>query len=487
MRKVVLIIGTFLISTLFSCTDSVVDNTLPDDKERQKQELKVYEAYSNVIDYKTARYLAYVELENGAAEFINLNGEYELSKFPRIVYDYDNLPKYYEFDAIVDNKIRSTITTHAKKEDKTVIAFMFEHKINTPIKEGYEIFAGQYPNVYYGIRGEINSTPKQLLEKDLQTPVAYAEAVEDIDNIWSSYYSLLNDMSEEERAIMLEDIETMKNSPEFIESQDKTEVNNFWSEMEILSNELQNYDDNEINRFMIKSSTLGATGPGYDGTTSTPTTHYIIPRYNNDNLKRTHWERFCGPAVIAWIYRGLYDHYPKNSTEENAYIKIHNDRYNSMIINNETAFRYCSDFSYYTFSDDALASIWNKKSNNISRQLDNGFYEEILSHTVKTGDTYPMYHLGLANAMKSLTNVEYGVQVTSTSRDYINNKHLPVIIMLGTGSSFHYLVAFGTGKTGKTNYIYVTDNGSYIGSYNYYPYWRKEGSNYGIRYKVVKK
>ena len=82
---------------------------------------------------------------------------------------------------------------------------------------------------------------------------------------------------------------------------------------------------------------------------------------------------------------------------------------------------------------------------------------------------------------------EYSLGTTTTSRSYIENKKLPVFIMIGTGTSFHYLVAFGVGKIGSTNYIYVTDNGAYIGSYNYYPYWRKEGSNYGIRYKLTKK
>lgn len=66
-------------------------------------------------------------------------------------------------------------------------------------------------------------------------------------------------------------------------------------------------------------------------------------------------------------------------------------------------------------------------------------------------------------------------------------KKLPVMIMIGTGDNFHYLVAFGAEKSGSTNWVYVTDNSSYIGAYGYKPYWRKEGSNYGIRYKIVKK
>lgn len=59
--------------------------------------------------------------------------------------------------------------------------------------------------------------------------------------------------------------------------------------------------------------------------------------------------------------------------------------------------------------------------------------------------------------------------------------------MIGTGDSFHYLVAFGVGNSGTKKYIYITDNGTNIGSNGYMPYWRYEGSNYGIRYKVVKR
>ena len=59
-------------------------------------------------------------------------------------------------------------------------------------------------------------------------------------------------------------------------------------------------------------------------------------------------------------------------------------------------------------------------------------------------------------------------------------------LLIGTGDNFHYIVAFGTGNTGTKNYIYITDNGTYISGNSYYPYWRYEGSNYGIRYKLKK-
>lgn len=48
-------------------------------------------------------------------------------------------------------------------------------------------------------------------------------------------------------------------------------------------------------------------------------------------------------------------------------------------------------------------------------------------------------------------------------------KKLPVMIMIGTGDNFHYLVAFGAGKSGSTNWVYVTDNSSYISAYGYKP------------------
>lgn len=90
-------------TSIVSCSENnAFDNVSDSDyaKKNKQDELMLYAAYPNVIDYKTARYLAYQELAGGVDQFVKLPAEYELAKTPRVIYDYDNFPKYYEFDVL---------------------------------------------------------------------------------------------------------------------------------------------------------------------------------------------------------------------------------------------------------------------------------------------------------------------------------------------------------------------------------------------------
>lgn len=198
MKK--LLITMLAVVSITACTKKD-DLQINEDSDVQKAELSVYAETPEVIDYKTARYLAYQELEDGAASFINLTGDYELTELPRVIYDYDNLPKYYEFDVTVGNAVVATVTTHAKKEDDAVIAFMFEGGRNSVIK-GYDAFVGDYPDAYYGIKGTAGSSPVKLYKSDLKTPVVATKAAVG-DDVWAPYYALLDQMDEENRALHL--------------------------------------------------------------------------------------------------------------------------------------------------------------------------------------------------------------------------------------------------------------------------------------------
>ena len=370
---------------------------------------------------------------------------------------------------------------------------MFEYNKQS-VKNNFDAFVGEYPNVIYGTKGDIHSTPINLLTEGTNITLEKCTYTRSNPDNWNDYYDLSENLPEEEKNLMLNAINEMKTSSEYLKLVEKeNEINNFWTETENITTELSKMKDDEINLDFVASQnsqiTRGNTGPGYDGTTTFPTTYYIIPEFNNERIKRTHWKGYCGPGAVAWVYRNLYSHYPKNSTNKNSYIRIHND---DVYLDTLDLFLSCDAYAYYHYTptfigDDELFNIYKGNANNYSLHTDNGFYQKLLSHTVKTLDDYPMYQLGMTNAIKGITEEEYSLGTTTTSRSYIENKKLPVFIMIGTGTSFHYLVAFGVGKIGSTNYIYVTDNGSYIGSYNYYPYWRKEGSNYGIRYKLTKK
>ena len=490
MKKVILLV--FVALAMFACTKEQEKDVVTSNSCQIENDLIHYaNADENVIDYKTAKYLTYLELERGAKDFLNLGDNYELSNIPRIIYDYDNLPKYYEFDVLVNKTLKYTVTSHAKKEDTSVIAFMFEYNKQS-VKNNLDAFIGEYPNVIYGIKGDIHSTPISLLTEG--TNVTFEECVytrSNVDN-WDNYYNLSENIPEEEKILMLNAINEMKNGSEYLELVEKEkEIDDFWNEMTDIKNELSKMGSDEIDLNFVVSqnsqTTRGGTGPGYDGITGFPTTYYIIPEFNNEAIKRTHWRGPCGPGVVAWVYRNLYSHYPKNSPYDHNYIKIFGDEISP---NRYDVFWPDTTYSYYGYnglSDESLAAVYRGDYSNHSEHTDNNFYHKLLSHTVKTGDEYPMYQLGMTNAIKGITDNEYSLGTTATSRSYIENKKLPVFIMIGTGTTFHYLVAFGVGKIGSTNYIYVTDNGSYIDSYNRYPYWRKEGSNYGIRYKFTKK
>ena len=120
MKKVILLV--FVALAMFACTKDQEKDVITSNSCQIENDLIHYtNADENVINYKTAKYLTYLELEKGAKDFLNLGDSYELSNIPRVIYDYDNLPKYYEFDVIVNKTLKYTITSHAKKEDTSVM------------------------------------------------------------------------------------------------------------------------------------------------------------------------------------------------------------------------------------------------------------------------------------------------------------------------------------------------------------------------------
>lgn len=496
-----------LIFAFVSCSeDNIIEKTanVDDVSISKKEELVRYSAaYPNLINYKVARYLAYQELANGTNQLIKLPVEYELSEIPNVIYDYDNLPKYYEYEVIANGDVIATITTYAQKEDNCVIAYIFSGKRTTE-KSDKDAFVGEYPAVYYGVKQVPGTIVQNFTDAEDRT-VNISQSVmcaPQNDDPWAGYYAMANDMDEENRQATLATIEEMKQSPEYQELiKNETAINEYWTEVDLFTEEITAMSDKDINRSFTQNSSVRLLSTNDDkdpnGINGYPSSYYVIPRYDNDNLKRTSWYTYCGPGALAWIFRGLYDSYPI-SGPTSKYIAIHplqTEQYYYDVKGNlclYNAYSAPGNYSYYyCLDDDELQRIWNRDPDNLSRQVDNGFLEEIYSHTVKTGNDYPMYHLGLANAMKSITNGQYGVQSTTESHSHIKNKHLPILICYvpaGAGGASHYMVGFGSGKIGTKKYVYVMDNTNKIQDFGYKAYWRKETTgNYGLRYKIVKK
>ena len=112
----------------------------------------------NIIDYRIARYLATVELLAGA-NFALSGSPYDewcLTPYPKVVYNYDNTPKYYEFGYVRPYEgVVSTVVTYAQKEVDGVIAYLFASALSQEFGE-YDYYVGrQYPDRYYG-----NETPE---------------------------------------------------------------------------------------------------------------------------------------------------------------------------------------------------------------------------------------------------------------------------------------------------------------------------------------
>lgn len=454
--------------------ENVVSNDLPEEQD-------LYSGNQDVISYKAARYLAYCELESGSSSFINLSGDYELSERPRVIYDYDNLPKLYEFDIIQNGKVSASITTYAKKEDNGVIAYMFE-KAQSSESEGFDTFVGNYPDVYYGKRTSVGVPPVDLCLSDRKTRVAVpvmTKAVAD-DDVWAPYYELLDRMDEENRAATLATIAEMKDSEEAAEVSCAA-VSEYWESLEDVIEEVNGYSDAEINRALVASKReITTKGGGIkpnagDLYGSNPSSYYIIPRYNDENLKRTRWEGACGPSAVSWMYRGLYQNYPYNTTQ---YLPIYGDP-------NEYK---TGTFGHYTPMDDgpgAYRFAVYKDTTGV-KQSDHGLYLKVEKRCGPSGE---LYEAGLKNAVEEVTSQKYKAVTTAYSHKAVKNNS-PVFIMAVMDGKAHYFLAIGYGTSGTKKYIYIMDNGSMTKNntnHRYYPYWHKETSNYGLRYKVVKK
>ena len=434
MKKLfVIILGMLLIS----CSQEKLNLPSNTETEKIKSDLiSIAEQNPEVIDYRAARYLAYEELEGGAKAFLGLqSSDYTLSQIPRVVYDSNHLPEFYEFD-IIDKSNTHTIVTIAQKTDNTVIV---------------EFFEGGKPAT---VTTKSNDNSGDIISE------------------WADYEVLLSKMDDESLRMTKASIEQLQNNNELMEEDsliDSEELESYWNAIEEKLGDLKSYESQGLHIPATKGGTIKPNeGDLYSGN---PSSYYhIIPQYNT-GLKATHWYVECGPGAVAWMYRGLYNSYPKNSS---FYIPIFGDG--------------TQNDSRKTYKVRSRYSQHNDDKNLI--QSDNGLYLQANKHTHSLGE---MYEAGLKNAVSEITEGTYKVSTTAYSHKHIE-KNEPVFVMAVRDGKAHYFVAFGYGYTKKgtkkTKYILIADNGTLTGHNTINPYnayWHKETSNYGLRYKVTKK
>lgn len=410
------------------------------------------EANHPIVHYKVMRALAYQEIQDNYAEDLNIKGNFSLSSYPVIIYNYNNTPAYYEFIVYQNNTPIATITTFAHKKTDDLIAFLL------PFVRDYSLYnttddfyIGLYPgNPYIGNFSNYGTTPTTLYDKANDRYIT-PPPVSDIEKLEELYNMLPNDdkleigggKEEIKQEILLEE----------------SEANTYWQ-----------IKFNDFEALIATSDGLYKTE--WQGNKTTATI-YGTPHYNNTNLQRTRWIGDCGPAVIAWIYRGLYSSY------NNVQIRIHGDAPisgNFRVNNTEGR-------SFWDPQNPNSLSELNTNMGNSDGGLLHKIYDE--GNTVWSGPTAgATMPTGMQNAIKKTTNSNYKASYVANNHLHIKNKGLPAFRMIGLHGQLHYICEFATKTVGTKKWFLVSDNGATMSGT---PYWRNDtqaafGFKYGINH-----
>ena len=456
---------------------------MPYTNSQELYNLYIHSENNNVIHYNIARLLAETELIAGAnqalGDAINPYDEWYLTRRPKVVYNYDNTPKYYEFGYVCNGVIVATITTYAQKEIAGAIAYIFREPLNYD-NPNFDYYIGNYPNKYYGMHGQcyLNNDNEEIqgqipphgstdkIERDIMFDQMSSE---DIDGI------------EQDLAISGESIEgDIQEKDAYWEQIDSIAVSHFNTLLGVepysgvtglsLDDFLHEHYGNTESEYVSYLASLLDYTVGYYYT-------FTLPEYSNPRLQLTRWTNFCGPAACAWVYRGKYDSY------NGHYLPIKGDG-NHYTGNYYIDYNYL-DYAYYDFwnvncdwhlsRNDAMQNFIDR-SDAADYGLAGCFYSETVPFIWAGEWQFPLYHGGLNRGFRHATNDAYHVYFTCKPFDCILQNQQPVIIAVNCN---HYLVAFGYGATKDSNgnvkdkYFMITDNGTSTGP-SYHPYMRRK-------------
>ena len=443
----------------------------------------IYNADSeNVIYFNTARLIASAELVGGAVQQYSLasNGHWwHLTRFPKVIYNYDNTPKYYEFGLVADGYLIGTVTTYAQKEIAGVIAYLLP--LLDYSCDSLDYYVGMYPTRYYGTGGECYL---KNCDEPLEGEYFENNSTDQLDREF-----MFAQMDQDDIDGMIADCDAEGSDIDL--SEDIAERDAYWDQMEEFESEHPCIF--EIDGAILSSISLAAFQAGTWNEDSCADSYLIsllvsildyaigyydthtLSEYSNPMLQVTHWSGFCGPAACAWVYRGKYTQY------DNAYLPIYGDGTNN---NNDYYYEdYIWQYAEYEYDDvDTYQGLYNVLGDYsvVSYIADNGLGYHFYSETVPFwwgGWQFPLYHGGLNRGFRAVTNDEYHVYFTCYPFDCILEKQEPVIIAINCN---HYIVAFGYGATLNQNgdvkdkYFMVTDNGYTTSSTHYHPYMRRK-------------
>lgn len=195
----------------------------------------------------------------------------------------------------------------------------------------------------------------------------------------------------------------------------------------------------------------------------------FLEEYMDHRLRFTQWRDYCGPAALAWLYRGKYEYF------NDKYIKIFGDGEDWALYPD---YFEGDSVAYYYFGS-PRGGCW---PNNFetrqtrSQRTDGGLYYTFFQYCTETCGTFPLYDTGIRKGVENATNGEYKIKFITAPVSWIRDKHQPVLVE-GIDAHPHYWAAIGYGykvASSGIHYswrIFVTDNGAYNATHGYYPYW----------------
>lgn len=453
----------------------------------------------NIVDYRMAYYLATVELLAGANALMgkNIYDSWCLTPYPKVVYNYDHTPKYYEFGYVIpDEGVVATVVTYAQKEIDGIIAYLFSAPLSQENAEMDYFVGARYPQRYYGYGNpEKYYDPEngELIDIDFElSETGTAEYLREV---------MFSEMEQEDLDGILADLEEQGEDNDYEERYAQArndywgEVSDFFDQYRMFMYNMENFDFQHFGDYDDYRPKRDSTLPSYYidrlikmlnyavGYYNT----YTLPEYSDPRLLATRWTGYCGPSACAWVYRGKYDTY------NNQYLPVFGDlpAYNSYFKNDTTGL-----YAYYNIGSVVVTGLRKEdardryimRSHNADHGLTACFYEESVPLYWKKW-TFPLYHGGLNRGFSKATNDEYKVELTCDPYEWITLNNEPVIIEVDCN---HYIVAFGTGVTKKTNgqvkdkYFAIVDNGAFTQEYGYHPYMRKH-NGWNLHYGLLRK
>lgn len=493
--------------TSISSIKSIDVSTIPFTDETTLEEIS---SNPENVPYTTARKLAIIEMETGINESMEWNGT-SLSKKPIVVYDKNSKAKYYEF--IVSDESSNTIGTVTacalKEADASishVLPYVRDYSNFTTKGSDYKLISGGYPTrILLGITGKSGESVSSVVDP---------ETGESVSNIISEDAQGMIDalllLTEAERdSIGITNLDSIINGINEKDALNEQYATDFWATMDSLTEGTDSITDEEIVA-SINESKGTKSWTSYD--------EYIIPRYNETNLKRTRWNGWCGPSALAWIYRGLYSSYKGTKLplygDSDFYKKGYREK---------SGKRGNYDFNDDNDDDDDgfvndLDEDW---VNNQSKNADGGLYAKLAKDSwmyawvrLTENQNGPTTRIGLNRALNYVTNFKYGIttaySITGTGaagHKHIRDSKLPIISWCENLS--HYVVGFGSKykywnwklyvkvfrkkrtiasiKVRTDKWLLVTDNGNTTKKHDYAPYWKNDKFCYDLQYGVCKR